>query len=57
MRVWPARYRSLLGAARAADAAGDAEAAREYYATLLEVTVDGGDRPGVEEARAALGEG
>lgn len=52
LEVWPRRYRTLLGAARAASAAGDEEKARDFYTTLLEVTVDDSDRPGVAEARA-----
>lgn len=52
LAVWPARYRSLLGAARAAHASGAEAKAREYYAKLLEVAGDGnGDRPGLREAR------
>lgn len=52
LAVWPARYRSLLGAARAAHASGADAKAREYYAKLLEVAGDGnGDRPGLREAR------
>ncbi|MEE9577143.1 MAG: hypothetical protein V3W35_06995, partial [Gemmatimonadota bacterium] len=34
----PNRFRSLHGAARAAELAGDVERARQYYAQLLEVT-------------------
>lgn len=55
MDIWPRRYRSLLGAARAAREAGDREASREHYEALLEV-VQGADsdRPGVREAKEAL---
>jgi tetratricopeptide (TPR) repeat protein len=50
--VWPKRYHSLLGAARAAQEAGESERAREHYATLVDVADEhGGDRAGVEEAR------
>lgn len=54
LETWPHRYRSLLGAARAASSAGDEELAREHYAALLDV-VEGAasDRPGVHEAEAA----
>jgi len=50
--VWPGRYRSLLGAARAADAAGKPDAAHEHYAELLDTVGDPAEpRPGVVEAR------
>lgn len=52
LEVWPERYRSLLGAARAARAAGAEERAGEHYATLLDVVDEPAtDRVGVEEAR------
>lgn len=57
LEVWPARYRSVLGAARAAAAAGHDEEARSYYAALLDITEDGSERPGVAEARGVVGEG
>ena len=47
----PGRVRSLLGAARAAAASGDSEAARAHYSTLLEFWRPSSDNPGVEEAR------
>ncbi len=46
--VWPGRFNTLLGAARAADAAGDGAAAREWYARLLEVA-GSSDRAAVME--------
>jgi tetratricopeptide (TPR) repeat protein len=53
--VWPKRYHSLLGAARAAQEAGESERAREHYATLVDVADEhGGDRAGVEEARVRV---
>jgi tetratricopeptide (TPR) repeat protein len=52
LQIWPRRYNSLLGAARAARAAGDAAAARQYYQELAGVTGDAAtDRAGVREAR------
>jgi hypothetical protein len=52
LEIWPNRYRSLLGAARAARAANDTAKARQHYARLLEVTEDAEtDRAGVREAR------
>lgn len=56
LEVWPNRYRSLLGAARAARDAGEGQRSQDHYRTLLDVT--GGsdsDRPGVREARQAMG--
>jgi tetratricopeptide (TPR) repeat protein len=53
--VWPKRYRSLLGAARAAQEAGESERALEHYATLLDVADESAtNRAGIEEARQAL---
>jgi tetratricopeptide (TPR) repeat protein len=51
--VWPGRFNTLLGAARAAAAAGDEEAARDWYAELLEVA-EGSDRAAVSEAQEHL---
>ncbi len=52
--VWPTRFNTLLGAARAARAAGDLPESRGYYARLLAMAGDS-RRDGVEEARVALG--
>jgi tetratricopeptide (TPR) repeat protein len=50
--VWPNRYHSLLGAARAARDAGESERARDHYAALLDVADESAaNRAGVEEAR------
>ncbi len=51
--VWPGRFNTLLGAARAAAAAGDDKAARTYYAELLEVA-GSSDRAAVSEAEQYL---
>ena len=51
--VWPRRFNTVLGAARAADAAGKDEAAREYYAELLELAGDS-EREHVAEARSYI---
>jgi len=56
LEVWPQRYRSLLGAARSAGSAGLEEESRAHFTTLLEVVNPGSDRPGVAEARRAVGE-
>ena len=51
----PNRYRGLYGAARAAEAAGDKEAARHYYSALIAVAKSGdGTRPELARARAYL---
>jgi hypothetical protein len=53
--VWPRRYHSLVGAARSARDAGEAERAREHYATLVEVADESGtDRPALAEAQEAV---
>ena len=51
--IWPGRYRTLLGAARAARAIGDDDSAGEYYAELLAITGDS-TRPGIKEAKSFL---
>lgn len=57
LEIWPNRYRSLLGAARAARDAGEAQRSQDHYRTLLDVTRGSdSDRPGVREARQALGD-
>ena len=49
--AWPGRFNSLLGAARASRAAGDARGASRYYAELLAVVGEAETRrPGVREA-------
>ena len=53
--AWPARFNSLLGAARAARAANLDEQARQLYRELLEVSSSSGSRrPALEEAREFL---
>lgn len=51
----PNRFNSLYGAARAAEMAGDHDAARRHYAALLEVTSEADtERPRLRQARAYL---
>lgn len=58
LEVWPGRYRSLLGAARAAAAADRPEAATRYYAQLLDTVGDPAEpRPGIVEARRSVSGG
>jgi len=54
-KIWPRRYNTLLGAARAAGEAGDAPAARAHYSALLDVVGPETEREGVAEARKILG--
>ncbi len=51
LELYPRRFNSLLGAARAAHANGDRAAARSYYRTLLEVASGGTREPALREAR------
>jgi tetratricopeptide (TPR) repeat protein len=53
LAAYPRRFNSLLGAARAARAAGDERSARQLYAELLAVAAPGSTRPGLDEARAS----
>lgn len=50
LELYPRRFNSLLGAARAADAAGDHAAARVLAAELLEVAPRGTRQPALSEA-------
>jgi hypothetical protein len=54
--VWPRRYHTLLGAARAAAAAGDEAASREYYRALLDSVAADSERAGIAEARETMRE-
>ena len=55
LQLNPERYRAIAGAARAAEQAGKAEVARDYYRRLLDLTKDGdGQRPEMAQARAFL---
>ena len=50
----PNRFDSLYGAAQAAQLSGNARAARQYYAKLIEVCGPGADRPELAQARIEL---
>jgi tetratricopeptide (TPR) repeat protein len=51
----PNRFRGIYGAARAAEAAGNAKAAREYYAKLQALSADrDAERPELARAKAFL---
>ncbi len=48
----PGRFNSLYGAGRAAELAGDLEAARDYYGQLMEATEEAGEaRTRLQHAR------
>ena len=53
LKIAPNRFNALYGAARAADAAGDATAASGYFRKLTEVAV-GDERPELKTARQKL---
>ena len=55
LAAYPRRFNSLLGAARAAQAAGDGAAARRFYGELLETASSGSRRTALSEARESLG--
>lgn len=52
-RIWPGRYNTHLGAARAAEAAGLEGAAREHYRSVLDLARDS-ERSGIQEALSFL---
>ena len=51
LELYPRRFNSLLGAARAAKALNDEPAARTFYKQLLEVADGGTERPALKEAQ------
>ena len=51
LKLSPNRFDGLLGAARSAQAAGNATAAQTYYAQLTSVCLPGADRPELAEAK------
>ena len=50
----PNRFNGLLGAARSAQATGDASGAQSFYAKLAEICGAGADRPELTEAKTYL---
>ena len=54
MALYPRRFNTLLGAARAADAIDDRSLARAFYRSLLEVAATGTREPALQEARDYL---
>jgi tetratricopeptide (TPR) repeat protein len=55
LELYPRRFNSLLGAARAARAAGDETLARSWYQALLDVAAGGSRAAVLGEARAHVG--
>jgi dipeptidyl aminopeptidase/acylaminoacyl peptidase len=51
LKLWPNRFDSVYGAARAAEAAGNAKQARDYFAKLAGISGLDADRPELLEAR------
>ena len=54
MEEAPRRFNTYLGAARAANGAGEPEMARSYYEALLELASEQGTRAELTEARDAI---
>jgi tetratricopeptide (TPR) repeat protein len=54
LELYPRRFNSLLGAARAARGAGDAASARQHYRALLDAAGEGSRRAELDEARTFL---
>lgn len=55
LELYPLRFNSVLGAARAASAMGDAGAAADFYRELVVISAETSDREGLVEARQFLG--
>jgi len=54
MKQSPNRFNGLFGAGSAAEAAGEADEARRYYAALLKSSGAGSDRPEIAHAKALV---
>jgi tetratricopeptide (TPR) repeat protein len=54
LKISPNRFDSLYGAARAAEAAGNAQEARNYFTQLSKIAAPGADRPELQEAKVSL---
>ena len=55
LQLYPKRFNSILGAARAARALEDTKMAKSYYAELLKICVPESKRAGLQEARTYAG--
>jgi tetratricopeptide (TPR) repeat protein len=56
LKISPKRFDALYGAARAAESAGNAREARDYYTQLAKIAAPGADRPELQEAKINLAE-
>jgi tetratricopeptide (TPR) repeat protein len=56
LKMSPKRFDALYGAARAAESAGNAREAREYYTQLAKIAAPGADRPELQEIKINLAE-
>jgi tetratricopeptide (TPR) repeat protein len=56
LKISPKRFDALYGAARAAESAGNAYEAREYYTQLAKIAAPGADRPELQEVKVNLAE-
>jgi tetratricopeptide (TPR) repeat protein len=56
LRMSPNRFDGLYGAARAAESAGNAKEAREYYTQLAKIAAPGADRSELQEVKVNLAE-
>jgi tetratricopeptide (TPR) repeat protein len=54
LKISPKRFDSLYGAARAAEAAGNAQEARDYFTQLSKIAAPDADRPELQEAKVSL---
>jgi tetratricopeptide (TPR) repeat protein len=54
LKMSPKRFDALYGAARAAESAGNAREARDYYTQLAKIAAPGADRPELQEAKINL---
>jgi len=54
LQLYPNRFNSLLGAARAAQALKDGTSARTYYQELLKIADKGTREPAMKQARSYL---
>jgi uncharacterized protein HemY len=57
MELYPRRFNSLLGAARAARALGNKALARTFFGELLEVADSGTRQPALKEAEDYVAQG
>ncbi len=56
LKISPQRFDALYGAARAAESAGNAQEARDYFTQLTKIAAPGADRPELQEAKINLAE-